>query len=54
MKKMVESSTAMENAKALIAKKDSIEAQIRELQAALVTVSFASECDLHASHCSTL
>jgi chaperonin cofactor prefoldin len=43
MKKMGESSTAMENAKALIAKKDSLEAQIRELQAALVTVSFASE-----------
>ncbi|KAI8580341.1 hypothetical protein K450DRAFT_238060 [Umbelopsis ramanniana AG] len=34
---MAESSSAMENAKALIAKKDSIEAEIRELQANLQT-----------------
>jgi hypothetical protein len=37
--KMGESPSAMENAKALIAKKDSIEAQIRELQAELRIVS---------------
>ncbi|KAI9285997.1 hypothetical protein BC943DRAFT_322292 [Umbelopsis sp. AD052] len=34
---MAESSSAMENAKALMAKKDSIEAEIRELQANLQT-----------------
>ncbi|KAH8548465.1 26S proteasome non-ATPase regulatory subunit 9-like protein [Umbelopsis sp. PMI_123] len=34
---MAQSSSAMENAKALIAKKDSIEAEIRELQATLQT-----------------
>lgn len=36
---MAQSSSAMEKAKALIAKKDSIEAEIRELQANLRTVS---------------
>jgi hypothetical protein len=36
---MAQSSSAMENAKALMARKDSIEAEIREMQANLRTVS---------------
>jgi hypothetical protein len=52
VKKLGQMSTAMDNAKALIAKKDEIEAQIRELEATLRMVTI-TQLLFFASHWTT-